>query len=124
MKDARETERTQFDFENLIVYRKAMEVLRLLVDFTARPPRRAADLADHLDRALDSVLLNISEGSGKPAGSADRARYYRSSLGSANEAASAVNILAAKCLLPDSTARSARSLLLEVVAMLHSLAGS
>jgi len=124
MEETRKTEETMFDFEKLTVYCKAMEVLKLLAGFTAKPPRRASDLADHLDRALDSVLLNIAEGSGKPSGSADRARYYRTALGSAKEVAAAVSILAAKGLLPDSAGQPARGLLLEVVAMLHSMAGS
>jgi len=123
MENAKKTAETQFDFEKLVVYRRAMQALELLSDYIARPPRKAANLADHLDRALDSVLLNISEGCGKPAGSADRAKFYRTSLGSAKEAGSAINILSAKKLMSSEMAYEARSLLLEVVAMLHSMAG-
>ena len=124
MEEARKTGETQFDFEKLIVYRKAMQTLDLLADYIAKPPRRAASLVDHLDRALDSVLLNVPEGSGKPSGSADRAKYFRTALGSAKEAASAINVLSAKRLMHSDIACQARSLLLEVVAMLHTMAGS
>jgi len=103
-----------FDFEELTVYQIAREVLRRLAGWAARPPRKAASVADHLDRALDSVLLNIAEGAGKEAGSKDRARFYRIALGSAKEAASALDILAIRGFIPQARAEEARDGLLRV----------
>jgi len=110
-----------FDFERLIVYQKAME-LRLLVNpITSNPPRGSAHLIDHLDRAVDSILLNIPEGNGYPRFSGTRRKHFRIALGSAKEAASAVNALRAKEQMPDAMGAQARALLLEIVAMLHSM---
>ncbi|MCU0723469.1 MAG: four helix bundle protein, partial [Planctomycetes bacterium] len=93
-----------------------------LRDWLARPPRRAADLADHLDRALASVLLNIAEGSGKEPNSKDRARFYRTALGSAKEAAAAMDILAIRDSIDASLAAELRADLISVAAMLHRMA--
>ncbi|MHC4598439.1 MAG: hypothetical protein ACYS47_05485 [Planctomycetota bacterium] len=57
MKTANEMQERPFDFENLLVYRLARKVLALLAKWTARPPRKAASVADHLDRALDSSIF-------------------------------------------------------------------
>ncbi|MHC4599047.1 MAG: four helix bundle protein [Planctomycetota bacterium] len=58
-----------FDFERLIVYQKTMQLRRLINPLTSNPPKGAAHLVDHLDRAVDSVLLNVPEGNGFPRGS-------------------------------------------------------
>jgi four helix bundle protein len=122
MKMEKRDESRGFDFERLFVYRLARKVLSRLCGWTARPPRKAADLADHLDRALDSVLLNIAEGSGKEPGSKDRARFYRTALGSAKEAAAALDILAIRSFIDPSLAAELREDLLSVAAMLHRMA--
>ena len=111
-----------FDFERLFVYRLARKVLVRLRDWLGRPPRRAADLADHLDRALASVLLNIAEGSGKEPGSKDRARFYRTALGSAKEAAAALEILSIRGFVEPALGVEIREDLLSVAAMLHRMA--
>jgi four helix bundle protein len=108
-----------FDFENLIVYRLARKVLALLTKWTARPPRKAASVADHLDRALDSILLNIAEGTGKDPGSRDRARFYKTALGSAKEAAAALDILTIRGFIRREDAGEARTLLHRITGMLH-----
>jgi four helix bundle protein len=108
--------------ERLWVYRLARKVLIRLRDWLARPPRRAADLGDHLDRALASVLLNIAEGSGKEPGSKDRARFYRMALGSAKEAAAALDILAIRYFIDPALAAEIREDLISVAAMLHRMA--
>ncbi|MHC4600174.1 MAG: four helix bundle protein [Planctomycetota bacterium] len=109
-----------FDFERLIVYRLAKKVLTLLLPFLKKS-RKAGGTADHLDRALDSIVLNIAEGAGKERGSKDRARFYRIALGSAKEAGAALDLLTLRGLIDRDIAADARSLLLEVVAMLHGM---
>ena len=108
--------------ERLFVYRLAREIYIRLRDWLSRPPRRAADTADHLDRALASVLLNIAEGLGKEPGSKDRARFYRMALGSAKESAAAVDILAVRGLLDPALAAEIREDLISITAMLHRMA--
>ena len=98
-----------FDFERLIVCQKTMQLRRQINPLTSNPPKRAAHLVDHLDRAVDSVLLNVPEGNGFPRGSAKRKNHFRIALGSAKEAASAVNALRAKRLPWLSRVRSCRS---------------
>jgi len=108
-----------FDFERLIVYQKAMELRRIINPITSNPPRGSAHLVDHLDRAVDSILLNIPEGNGYPRSSGKRRNHFRIALGSAKEAASAVNALRAKEQMLEAMGGRARALLLEIVAILH-----
>jgi four helix bundle protein len=110
-----------FDFENLLVYQLARKVLALLSKWAAKPPRKAASVADHLDRALDSILLNIAEGTGKDRGSRDRARFYKIALGSAKEAAAALDILVLRSFIRPEKAEEARILLRRIVGMLHNM---
>ena len=101
----------QFDFEKLIVYRKTMELLNLINFLKANP----------LDRAVDSVLLNVPEGNGYPVGSGKRRTHFRIALGSAKESASAVNVLRAKDPMPKTMGVRARGLLIEIVSMLEKM---
>ena len=110
-----------FDFERLIVYRLAKKVLTRLLPFLKKTGRKAGGTADHLDRALDSIVLNIAEGAGKERGSKDRARFYRIALGSAKEAGAALDLLTLRGLIDREIAADARGLLLEIVAILHSM---
>ena len=113
---ARTGDQAHFDFERLDVYRIAREHLALVAR-TAIPLR----LRDNLDRATDSILLNIAEGMGKPRGSRDRAKFFRIALGSAKECACAWDVLSVRRRVDDSPARQARELLLRVVAMLTAM---
>jgi len=111
----------RFDFEKLTVFQKALQAQERLAGLLANPPRRAAPVLDHLDRAATSVLLNIAEGSGKQAGSRDRIRFYRTALGSAKEAGACLIVLAARGTSHGPALKQARSLFLEVVAMLYAM---
>ena len=110
-----------FDFERLVVYQKALAFCRLANPIVASPPRKSADRVDHLDRATDSVLLNVPEGNGYPAGSGNRRKHFRIALGSAKEAASALIALEAKGFLASELYARGRSLLLEIVKMLSAM---
>ena len=111
-----------FDFENLVVYQKAVDLMKLIAPMILEPPKKAAKLCDHLDRAVDSVMLNVPEGSGRAPRSKDRRQFYRFALGSAKEGASAVIALDAKGLIDPDMYISARALLLEIVKMLSKMA--
>ncbi|MHC4598472.1 MAG: four helix bundle protein [Planctomycetota bacterium] len=110
-----------FDFERLIVYQKAMQLRHLINPLTSNPPRGSAHLLDHLDRAVDSILLNVPEGNGFPRGSGKRRTHFRTALGSAKEAASAVNALRAKERMERAMGAKARALLIEIVSMLEKM---
>ena len=118
MKNHKPSQTDAFDFERLTVYQKALELLELLAPTLQDPPRKAASVMDHLDRALCSVLLNIPEGSGKVPGSRDRIRFYRHALGSAKEVGGCLIISDVRGFLPQWIASQARTLCLEVVRML------
>ena len=111
-----------FDFERLVVYQRTLELAKLLAPFLSKPPRKAAKLCDELDRATDSVLLNVPEGAGRAPGSKDRLHFYRIALGSAKEAASAVIGLHVKGHMGARLYSPARRLLLGIVSMLSALA--
>jgi four helix bundle protein len=74
---------------------------------------------DELDRAVDSILLNVPEGCGRLRFSKARREFNRKALASAKEAASALNVLGVKEQVPGGMAVTARRLLLEIVKMLE-----
>ena len=111
----------RFDFERLVVYQKAMEFLELIAGLINSPPRKAASVIDHLDRAACSTILNIAEGSGKERDSADRKRFYRTALGSAKESAACMSVLRARRVIPCLLESKCRDLLIGIVAMLTSM---
>ena len=102
-----------FDFEMLDAYRLAREHFGQVLGLTA-----ASCAKDHLDRAAESIMLNIAEGSGKPKGSADRRKFYCIALGSAKECACAWTLLCMRGRVDPELARRARAILLRIVAML------
>ena len=54
----------QFNFEKLIVWQKAMELVDLVYDMTERYPKNEAHvLVPQLLRAINSVACNVAEGS-------------------------------------------------------------
>ena len=95
---------------------------RRITPLTSNPPRKAADLVDHLDRAADSILLNIGEGSGCIPQSKDRFRFNRIALKSAREALSALNTLHAKGQISAFLYHSLRPLAQEIIRMLKAMA--
>jgi four helix bundle protein len=121
MKNPKSEPGPNFDFERLIVFQKALRLLQTLAPFLGNPPRKAAAVTDHLDRALSSILLNIAEGSGKEPGSRDRKRFYRTALGSAKESGACLIVLAARGFHSGPSLCKGRRLCLEVVAMLRGM---
>ncbi|MCU0723468.1 MAG: four helix bundle protein [Planctomycetes bacterium] len=110
-----------FDHERLDAYRLTLEYLAFLVEQEKYFPAGAAGVRDHLDRAGDSILLNLSEGNGKPRGSRDRSRYLRAARGSAGESAAAWDILRVRGFAPASSCDRAKGMLARISAMLHGL---
>ena len=119
--NCREERDDRFDFERLVVYQKALALRRLIQPLVSNPPRKAADLVDHLDRAADSVLLNVPEGNGYPRFSGNRRKHFSIALASSKEAASALIALHAKGFLEGGIFDRGRALLLEIVRMLSAM---
>ena len=103
----------RFPHESLLCYQLALGVARWLAG--VRFPPRQADLADQAQRAAQSVVLNIAEGSVRTG--AVRRNHLLIALGSAAEACAVLDLVA----LPEGPERQAE--LRRVGAMLRSLAG-
>ena len=73
-----------FDHEKLDVY-------QLAIDFVENLPRGRGYLADQLQRAALSIVLNIAEGAGKFSPK-DKAAFYLRARGSTTESAAVLDV--------------------------------
>lgn len=73
-----------FMFENLEVYRKAVDFADQITTLTATFPRGYYFLADQLNRASLSIATNLAEGNGRFT-KADRKNFFVIARGSAQE---------------------------------------
>ena len=99
-----------FDHERLEVYQTAIRFVVLANDVVEQLPRGRGYLADQLQRAATSAVLNVAEGAGEFARK-EKARFYRMARRSATECKSLR-------LLTDEKHAAGRDLLLQVVSML------
>lgn len=109
-----------FPHEKLGVYRAAVEFAELAQAIIARLPKGRSNLADQLDRASTSIVLNIAEGSGEFSPQEKR-RFYRIALRSAAECAACLDLIALVGAPPDDQGSRARDLLRRTGAMLGAL---
>lgn len=80
-----ESERREFDFENLTVYQKGLRFVNDIFSLSeAFPARIQYSLGDQLRRAALSIVNNIAEGSDKRTAK-ERVQFYRFALDSARE---------------------------------------
>ena len=107
-------------FQNLDVYRCAIEFLALVLEIAKEIPRGHAAVVDKLKRAALSIPLNIAEGAGRT-GHADAARCYAIARGSAMECAAILDALKLLAVVSDERYRRGCSLLERLVAMLTKL---
>jgi four helix bundle protein len=107
----------EFDHEKLDVYQIALEFVALVGDVIAQFPPGRHSLADQLDRAATSIVLNIAEGAGEFS-RPEKARFYRMAKRSATECAAALDVCRVRRFTPDKFLEAGREMLLRVVAML------
>ena len=108
-----------FHHEKLVVYQRALEFAAWSQDLIESVTKKTST-RDHLERAGDSVALNIAEGNGKFS-QRDRARFFQIAHGSALESAACLDLLVArKCCQPDAIVRG-KAILEEVVKILFAL---
>jgi len=74
----------RFLFEDLLVYKKAMELAKSILAITAHAPRGTASLVDQLRRAAMSIPANLAEGSGRWHTN-DRKHFFWIARGSVHE---------------------------------------
>ena len=107
--------------EKLDVYRRSIEFLAAALRIAEKLPRGQAPLADQLRRAAMSIPLNIAEGSGRSAGSADRSRFRGIARGSAMECGAILDVVRLFEIAPDAEWNQAKDLLVRVVEMLSKM---
>jgi four helix bundle protein len=108
-----------FHHEKLTVYQRALEFASWSQDLIESLTKRTST-RDHLERAGDSIALNIAEGNGKFS-KKDRARFFQIAHGSALESAACLDLLVARrCCDRDAIVRG-KAILEEIVKMLFAM---
>jgi len=110
-----------FDHEKLDVYRLAVDFVARANDAVETLPRGRGYLADQLQRAALSIVLNIAEGAGKFSGD-DKASFYARARGSATESAAVLDVCARLRLLPEMVCQDDKAVLERLTRMLTKLA--
>ncbi len=108
-----------FDHEKLEVYRQALSFVGWLSPILDGL-LKASDVKDHLERASNSIVLNVAEGNGKYAPK-DRCRFFDTAHGSSLECAAALDILVAKQKMTAEAVRPGKEQLQHIVRMLYGL---
>jgi four helix bundle protein len=111
----------KLDHERLDVYQAALQFLPLALSLLPRQGERS--LLDQLERAGQSVILNIAEGAGRRSRQEKR-HFYEIARGSATECASILDILRVRRIGSPETNARARLLLIRIVQMLSRLSGA
>ena len=105
-----------FHHEKLIVYQRALEFAawsQILIDSLTKK----TSTRDHLERAGDSIALNIAEGNGKFS-LKDRARFFQIAHGPALESAACLDLFVARGCCEQEAIAKGKLLLEEIVRML------
>src|ERR1041385_2548035 len=105
-----------FHHEKLTVYQRALEFAawsQILIDSMIKKTATR----DQLERAGDSIALNIAEGNGRFS-KKDRARFFQIAHGSALESAACLDLRVARRCCVSSAIINGKSILEEMVKML------
>jgi four helix bundle protein len=113
-----ENKNIYFDHEKLKVYQLALKFNEFAHRVCSKLPK--SDIRDQLDRASNSIVLNIAEGNGKYS-KKDRCRYFDISFGSSLESGGCIDILFVRKLISSDELNSGKSMLGELVSMLVGL---
>jgi four helix bundle protein len=108
-----------FSHEKLIVYQKSLEFIKWVHQILSRINYHS-DIQNQLERASNSILLNIAEGNGKFSPK-DRCRFFDISMGSTLESSACIDILKIKKIINESEKVYAKELLNDIVSLLIGL---
>lgn len=108
-----------FDHEKLKVYQKSLEYVEWILAILDKLKSRSS-IIDQIERASESILLNIAEGNGKYSGK-DKCRYFDISRGSSLECAACLDIMFKKKFIDEEIRTSGKLQLKEIVSMLIGL---
>jgi four helix bundle protein len=108
-----------FHHEKLIVYQRSLEFAawsQILIDSLTKK----TSTRDHLERAGDSIALNIAEGNVKFSVK-DRARFFQIAHGSALESAACLDLFVARGCCERAAIAKGKVILEEIVKMLFTM---
>jgi four helix bundle protein len=108
-----------FDHEKLDVYQESIHLVGWLSELL-EGAARLGDIKDQLDRASNSIVLNIAEDNGKYS-IKDRCRFLDTANASALECAAGLDVLVAKRKLTREDIRPGKEVLQRIVRMLMGL---
>ena len=109
-----------FMFENLDVYKKAINFADEINDLAEGFPKGNYYLTDHLNRSALSIATNIAEGNGRYS-KADRKNFFRISRGSAFECVPVLELCKRKKLITEEKCKTLKDNLDEICKMLSGL---
>lgn len=109
-----------FLFENLDVYKKAIDLAEDISKLTETFSRGNYYLVDQLNRAVLSIPANIAEGNGRYH-KADRANFFRIARGSAFECVPLLELCCRKSLIPEDQHKMLKLKLEDISKMLSGL---
>lgn len=109
-----------FMFENLEVYKKAIDFAHEVSGFAENFPKGNYYLSDQLNRASLSIATNIAEGNGKYH-KADRVNFFRIARGSAFECVPILELCRRKKLIKEEEHKAFKERLEEIGKMLSGL---
>lgn len=108
------------DHERLEVYQLGIEFVASANDFIERLPRGRGYLADQLQRAALSIVLNTAEGAGKFSPQ-DKSQFYTRARGSATESAAVLDVCFKLKLIGEAEWSANKVVIKRVVEMLTKL---
>jgi four helix bundle protein len=108
-----------FHHEKLTVYQRALEFATWSQDLIESLTEKTST-RDHLERAGDSIALNIAEGNGKFS-KKDRTRFFQIAHGSALECAACLDLLVARRCCAGDAITKGQAILEEIVKMLFTM---
>lgn len=113
-------EEVKFNFEDLKVYRKALDFTDFVYDLTSKfPAREKYGLSSQFTRAAVSIALNTAEGSGDS--DPQFHRFLQIAEGSVRECITCSTIAFRRDYITNEENKKARSVLLELLKMIRSL---
>ena len=110
----------EFLHEKLHAYQAAMQFGEWAFGLCRSSTSLRSSLRDQLERATESILLNIAEGNGKKT-RVDRQRFFGYARGSTFECAAVIDILALQRVIPAATAKEQKTTLERIASMLTGL---
>jgi four helix bundle protein len=109
-----------FDFENLDVYKLALDFAKQIAQATETAPRGHWSLVDQFRRASTSIALNIAEGAGRYA-KGEKKQFYSIAKGSGYECVPLISLFCDLGLIDRNSAAEWKEKLQRISQMLTKL---